>query len=598
MNPARKHNPELAGESILPVWNPDRMCPFDIEAEKYVLGLMIQKPETIAVIRSVLDVGDLWEDTHQRLYSAILEQTDAELVADAVTLRQAMVERGMQPEQYVDLITDAVEVNPHFFGLGFIPDAKNAQIQAMRIHELGVRRRLIEHHQEQLKLLASDKIGLDDLVDHAKEGHAKIEISARESDALITVESTWPAPMGDAAWRGRLGDMIHAIAPHTEADPIAILVQFLIAFGNLLGRKPHWKIGATRHCLNLFGCIVGNSAKARKGTSWDFCLFLLDAIDPEWKKNRIQDGLQTGQGLIGAVKDPQFQGKNMIDVGVDDKRILMVEEEFASILAPMGSSTNPNGKLMSAIIRKFWSGGDASLTKLHNPIKTTGAHVSLIGHITFDEVKRSLSAADALNGFANRFLWVCVKRSRMLPRGGKFHELNLSPYVNYLKEVKLFVDDNLNDADTYWLDPEAQEMWDSIYAEISEPPPGAIGHMLARAEPITLRLACLYAVLDRQYSIGKEHLEAALAVWRYCHQSVLHIFGQSTQSRRGEKILTTIRAAKDGFTRTELIREVFGNQVKRRDLDDILSSLLQENRIRQVKEDRNSRSVVVYRITT
>jgi hypothetical protein len=35
-------------------------------------------------------------------------------------------------------------------------------------------------------------------------------------------------------------------------------------------------------------------------------------------------------------------------------------------------------------------------------------------------ILRLLSETDTVNGFANRFLWIMVKRSRPLPYGGKW----------------------------------------------------------------------------------------------------------------------------------------------------------------------------------
>ena len=37
--------------------------------------------------------------------------------------------------------------------------------------------------------------------------------------------------MNDDAFHGLAGDVIRRIEPHTESDPAALLVQFLIAFG-------------------------------------------------------------------------------------------------------------------------------------------------------------------------------------------------------------------------------------------------------------------------------------------------------------------------------------------------------------------------------
>lgn len=55
---------------------------------------------------------------------------------------------------------------------------------------------------------------------------------------------------------------------------------------------------------------------------------------------------------------------------------------------------------------------------LHAPVNTTGAHISLIGHITKQELLARLDDTSKANGFANRFLWALVKRSKCLPEGG------------------------------------------------------------------------------------------------------------------------------------------------------------------------------------
>jgi hypothetical protein len=47
----------------------------------------------------------------------------------------------------------------------------------------------------------------------------------------------------------------------------------------------------------------------------------------------------------------------------------------------------------------------------NSPLKATGAHISIIGHITKDELRARLTRTDMANGLANRFLFCLVKRS-------------------------------------------------------------------------------------------------------------------------------------------------------------------------------------------
>jgi hypothetical protein len=61
---------------------------------------------------------------------------------------------------------------------------------------------------------------------------------------------------------GLAGQAVRSLAPHTEAQPEAILLQLLAAFGNVIGPGPHCMVGATRHTLNLFVVLVGESSKS------------------------------------------------------------------------------------------------------------------------------------------------------------------------------------------------------------------------------------------------------------------------------------------------------------------------------------------------
>ncbi|MBM4438481.1 MAG: hypothetical protein FJ029_14920, partial [Actinobacteria bacterium] len=62
----------------------------------------------------------------------------------------------------------------------------------------------------------------------------------------------WPEPLAEAAFHGPVGDAVRAIAPHTEADPAALLVQMLVAVGNVMGRHAYVQVEADLHFPNLF----------------------------------------------------------------------------------------------------------------------------------------------------------------------------------------------------------------------------------------------------------------------------------------------------------------------------------------------------------
>ncbi len=57
----------------------------------------------------------------------------------------------------------------------------------------------------------------------------------------------WPAPLSEAAFCGLAGEFVRMVEPHTEADPAALLFQFLAAIGSIIGRGPQYRARAARH---------------------------------------------------------------------------------------------------------------------------------------------------------------------------------------------------------------------------------------------------------------------------------------------------------------------------------------------------------------
>src|SRR5262249_47949988 len=138
----------------------------------------------------------------------------------------------------------------------------------------------------------------------------------------------------------------------------------LIGLGAALGRTAHFHVeGIGTHYLNEFAVLVGQTSKARKGSSWIWARKLLENADPHFVNNRIVGGLSSGEGLIWAVRDPirrrspiKERGRIVSyeevedDPGVSDKRLLAMEPEFATVLRRMEVS----GNTLSAILRLAW----------------------------------------------------------------------------------------------------------------------------------------------------------------------------------------------------------------------------------------------------
>lgn len=403
--------------------------------------------------------------------------------------------------------------------------------------------------------------------------------------AYETGQSSWPE-LDEAAFHGLPGEIVRAMEPHSEADPVALLVSLLCAFGNAIGRKSYFRVGSDTHHLNLYAAFVGESSKARKGMSWNYVKGLLREVDEGWIENRVVTGISSGEGLIHHVRDKKEKTNKdgeteIVDEGVIDKRLLSIESELASLLKVM----TRQGNTTSAIARTAWDGGKLQNLIKNSPDTATGAHVSIIGHITKNELLRHLTETEAGNGFANRFLWFLVRRSKELPFGGEWHTVDMATLAERLHDALRFARYEL---EVTWGES-AREGWRAAYSELSEGKPGMFGAVTGRAEAQTIRLAALYAVLDKSRTVEYQHLEAALALWQYAEESARYIFGDATGDPEADAILDALRAAGSaGMTRTG-IRDLFQRNKSTERINQALSLLLKMGKARQVSEETGGR---------
>ena len=392
------------------------------------------------------------------------------------------------------------------------------------------------------------------------------DITISSDEIVIPVDLTqeaWPTPPAAAAFHGLAGEFVELVDPHTEADPVGLLLQFLIFFGIVIGRSAHFVAESHQHFCNLFLTLVGVTGKSRKGSSLSHVKCVLGMIDEQWATDGIGSGLSTGEGLIWQVRDAieeqqpiKEKGrvvdyeKVIVDAGVVDKRLQVIEEEFVRVLAAMGRDSNT----LSAVLRQAWDTGDLRSMTKSSPAQATGAHIGIIAHVTRDELRRSLNETEQTNGFANRFLWACVRRSKILPEGGRIHEVDFDSFVSRLRDAVAFA----SKAGRFDRDDQARDRWAEVYGDLSKGKPGLLGAVTARAEAQVMRLACLYAVLDCSAVIGLEHLEAALSAWDYCERSAAYIFGDSLGDKLADDLLMAIRAhGEAGMSRTQM-RDMFG----------------------------------------
>jgi hypothetical protein len=385
-----------------------------------------------------------------------------------------------------------------------------------------------------------------------------------------------PAPMRDEAFYGLAGKIVNLLEPVLETDRAAILANVLGISAVLFRRNAHCKVLADVHYPDDYFLTVGKSAIARKGTTTNAVLSVIENVSPGFKDTIIR-GLSTGQGLIQALTKPQSDED--AEKGVPREAIaesaLVEVSEFAELLAVMKRDENT----LSATLRDAWDGQPLAVMTRKDPLKVKNVSLAQIAHITVAELKAKLTTTDRANGFGNRFIFMHTKRGRLLP-SGKLPDLNANEVVTEL-HAAIVASEGVGEVAR---DAEAELLWCEEYKRLSTREDTIIDVLLSRAEAHVLRLSLLYALLDGSNEIKKVHLQAALAVWDYAEDSVRYVFGDAVNN----KDQPILNALEDGpMTTGEIRRIVFHDHITSTEAIERLERLATQRQVRRCQKKSN-----------
>jgi hypothetical protein len=147
------------------------------------------------------------------------------------------------------------------------------------------------------------------------------------------------------------------------------------------------------------------------------------------------------------------------------------EAEFANTL----SVSRRPGNNLSSILRLAWDGDRLQTITKNSPETASNPHVSIVGHISIEELRNLADQTYIAGGLANRFLVVLTRR---------------------LYSIFTTMDWRRNAVE---FNPEAHEMYDAEYPTLSAEHPVLFGLAINRAESQAERLAVIYALLDQSY---------------------------------------------------------------------------------------------------
>jgi hypothetical protein len=245
---------------------------------------------------------------------------------------------------------------------------------------------------------------------------------------------------------------------------------------------------------------------------------------------------------------------------------------------------------LSAVLRAAWDGGPLRIMTRTDPRAADDAHISLIGHISAEELTRWLTETDYYSGLTNRILWVGARRSKLLPHGSG-NEC-AAQLVKPLHDAIVFAREQKQAIER---DSEARDLWEQVYGPLSEGKSGLFGAATSRAEAQVLRLSVLHAVANQSAVVTTEHLGAALAFWQYCEDSAWYLFGDRSGDNISDRIMIALRQVAPGWLTRTQTHGVFGRHVSAERLRLALEGLVERNAVEHRRTETAGRPVDEYR---
>jgi hypothetical protein len=427
----------------------------------------------------------------------------------------------------------------------------------------------------------------DDEADHGDRPEAEpIDLEAETQKRFkqyITDPEPFPPPMRQEAFHGVIGEIVTLMAGHCESSPEVLLLHGLVIVGSIIGRSAYVYGGGPQLYPNEFAIFVGETARGRKGTAYSMWEQLAQVVNSDWFDGCLSGQTQTGEGIVHRVRDERYgvtPGKKkkgepleevLLDAGISDKRLLIIEEEFSHAL----KMAQRSGNTLSETLRKAWDSPRSLRTDNKNsPLKASDPHVSLIGHTTRDELLATLKMVDLNNGMANRVLWCAARRTGDMPNAEFLEWQNHPAIIEQLK--KIFAQRFPNTAEPAFFSRtnEAKNYWDQLYRKLNaEKQSSTVDAVLARDTSHILKIALIFAITDQALNIEIEYLKAALAVIDFCRDSARWIFGQATGNKLANNIIMALRRSPVGLTRTEINNDVCYRTTPKSQLDAALAEL-------------------------
>ncbi|WP_367138554.1 MULTISPECIES: DUF3987 domain-containing protein [Streptomyces] len=392
------------------------------------------------------------------------------------------------------------------------------------------------------------------------------------------------------AWHGIAGEILEYVSPDTEADPAGILATILSTFSCMVG---HDRIvhGPVKQRVNVWTILIGETGEGRKGTATDRALEVLHRVGDSFFKNNTTTSLSSGEGLIYSVRDGMDEEEiarreengQKVDYGVDDKRLLVMSTEFATIMQKTHGST------LGPVMRDAWDGKTLNIHSMDAEV-ATNPHITIMGHVTGQEFADRQKTAEMAGGTWNRFSPIFVHRPHEIPwpEDPDDWEQRLEDFAMRLRDAAHKA--GRGDDPVVW-SKEAQLMYRrEIYREYANTSNDneVMKQFTTRRLPNLVRVAGVYALMDGREVVSLEDLEAAKAFVDYSIASARFVLGEFMSGTSGRAVMKAEerdaqdkeilakalqQAGEEGLTRTFIQQKTLKYRRKKDEISGFIADL-------------------------
>lgn len=401
-----------------------------------------------------------------------------------------------------------------------------------------------------------------------------------------------PPKLRHEGFYGCLSDISKDLSEYTEANRAFIANNILMGIAvSTPSSNLVMPFAATNTELRMFslqvlpsGCGKGVSEKQTKAL-FNEAIQLLgnNIVSPHsglsFYAKVFSGGLSTGEGIAFELRDGIVNENGDVQQSVEDKRLLVLEPEFANALA----KCNGHNSILSATIRKIFDGESLEPMTKKDRIKCTKPDVCIIGQITPEELLDKLDSVSISNGFANRFPIFSGTQPVYQPIPRVIKKEKLQKHAKELNKVMSWCHESskvLTMSDCY------KKLWCEKYSDLKQI--GASGSiersLMTRAPHYASMYAMLFAALDMTTIVTANHLVASLAWIDYWHESVRYVFGTEAAAYKAEQrnlqaleVLNKIKELvainnSQPITRTPL-QQAFGKKYTSKQISEVLKFL-------------------------